>query len=212
MEVEIQRYMCMHKSEDFLWSLVSNFLGKMAPVVSRDPIAFLEAASSTCQLESSWDDEDPYVLLSKDRSSKECLGGIPVHFSEVIHELVKILMHDLEYLRCDYNSENMARAAFLVKVLGDMSVVYMHALETLLHYDDTEGFLKEIVHWWDLLVNREKAEGEENFFKEVFRFMLVVCNQSREGTKKIINNILEGLLKDKVRVTLIFQKNFLREK
>ncbi|ESQ29880.1 hypothetical protein EUTSA_v10011172mg [Eutrema salsugineum] len=246
------------------------FLTTMAPVISRDPVVFMKAVASTCQLESSGGRE--FVILSKEKekpkvsdsehgfSMNEPLGisenklhdgsgkcskshrRVPANFIQVIDQLIDTVLSfsrgkrqeddetnpismevdeptikvkgkskvgDLEKAELgSEKSEELARVTFILKLLSDIVLMYLHGASVILRRD-TEishlrgsnlpdespgngGLIYHVIHRL-LPISLDKFVGTEEWKEKLSEkaswFLVVLCSRSSEGRKRIINEL-----------------------
>ncbi|XP_010542518.1 PREDICTED: E3 ubiquitin-protein ligase UPL1-like isoform X2 [Tarenaya hassleriana] len=254
--------------------LPRTFLTTMAPVVSRDPVVFMKAVASTCQLESSGGRE--FVVLSKSKEkpkvsgsehgfssneplrisehkpqdgSGKCSKGhrkVPANLSQVIDQLIDIVLRfsgakgqedDETYLdmmevdeptttvkgkskvgdarKAEFGfekSEGLARVTFILKLLSDITLMYVHATNVILKRDadlsqlrgssqpdDSPGHggvLYHIIHRL-LPITIDKLAGPDEWKKKLSEkaswFLVVLCSRSSEGRKRVITELAKVL-------------------
>lgn len=250
--------------------LPRTFLTTMAPVISRDPVVFMKAVASTCQLESSGGRD--FVILSKEKEKPKVSGSehglslneplgisenklhdgsgkcskihrrVPANFIQVIDQLIDIVLRfpgvkrqeddetNLISMEVDEpttkvkgkskvgdpekteigseKSEDLARVTFILKLLSDIILMYVHGTSVLLRRD-TEisqlrgsnlpddspgngGLIYHVIHRL-LPISLEKFVGPEEWKEKLSEkaswFLVVLCNRSSEGRKRIINEL-----------------------
>uniref|UniRef100_A0A1J3I3S5 HECT-type E3 ubiquitin transferase n=2 Tax=Noccaea caerulescens TaxID=107243 RepID=A0A1J3I3S5_NOCCA len=246
------------------------FLTTMAPVISRDPVVFMKAVASTCQLESSGGRE--FVILSKEKEKPKVSGSehgfslneplgisenkvhdgsgkcskshrrVPANFIQVIDQLIDIVLSFPGVKRPDDDetslismevdepttkvkgkskvgelekaelgsekSEELARVTFILKLLSDIVLMYLHGTSVILRRD-TEisqlrgsnlpddspgngGLIYHVIHRL-LPISLEKFVGPEEWKEKLSEkaswFLVVLCSRSSEGRKRIINEL-----------------------
>ncbi|XP_010552364.1 PREDICTED: E3 ubiquitin-protein ligase UPL1-like isoform X2 [Tarenaya hassleriana] len=254
--------------------LSRTFLTTMAPVVARDPVVFMKAVASTCQLESSGGRE--FVVLSKEKEKPEvsvsdhgfsstgplrisenkphdesgkCAKSrtrVPANFTQVIDQLIDIVLRfpwvkgqeddetNLNMMVVDEptsklkgkskvsdgrkpesefeKSEGLARATFILKLLSDMVLMYVHATSVILKRDadlsqlrgsskpdDSPGhggILYHIIHHLlPISIDKHAGPGEwrEKLSEKASWFVVVLCSRSSEGRKRVINELVKIL-------------------
>ncbi|CAA7050793.1 unnamed protein product [Microthlaspi erraticum] len=254
--------------------LPRTFLTTMAPVISRDPVVFMKAVASTCQLESSGGRE--FVILSKEKEKPKVSGSehgfslneplaisenklhdgsgkcskshrrVPANFIQVIDQLIDIVLSFPKVKRPDDDetslismevdepttkvkgksivgelakaelgsekSEELARVTFILKLLSDIVLMYLHGTSVILRRDteishlrgsnlpdDSPGYGGLIYHVIHRLlpISLEKFVGPEEWKEKLSEkaswFLVVLCSRSSEGRKRIINELSKVL-------------------
>ncbi|KAF8060412.1 hypothetical protein N665_1217s0015 [Sinapis alba] len=250
--------------------LPRTFLTTMAPVISRDPVVFMKAVASTCQLESSGgrdfviplkEKEKPKVSSSEQGLSlNEPLGisenklhdgsgkcskshrRVPANFIQVIDQLIDILLSfprvkrqeddetNLISMEVDEpatkvkgkskvgdpeeaefgseESEELARVTFILKLLSDIVIMYLHGTSVILRRDTeisqlrgsnlpdnspgSGGLIYHVIHRL-LPISLEKSVGSEDWKEKLSEkaswFLVVFCCRSSEGRRRIISEL-----------------------
>ncbi|OMP04235.1 hypothetical protein COLO4_09844 [Corchorus olitorius] len=253
------------------------FLTSMAPVICRDPLIFMKAASAVCQLESSGG--RPYVVLLKEKerdkekmkvsgaelglSSNEsvripenkvtdgtgrCAKGhkrVPANLAQVIDQLLEIVLKypsakgqedsatDFTSMEIDEpaskvkgkskvddtrklesetdRSAGLAKVTFVLKLLSDILLMYVHAVGVILKRDSemgqlrgtnqldacgSVGILHHILHRL-LPLSVDKSVGPDEWRDKLSEkaswFLVVLCGRSSEGRKRVINELVKAL-------------------
>ncbi|KAG7600674.1 UBA-like superfamily [Arabidopsis suecica] len=250
--------------------LPRTFLTTMAPVISRDPVVFMKAVASTCQLESSGGRD--FVILSKEKEKPKVSGSehgfsmneplgisenklhdgsgkcskshrrVPANFIQVIDQLIDIVLSfprvkrqeddetNLISMEVDEpsikvkgkskvgepekaelgseKSEELARVTFILKLLSDIVLMYLHGTSVILRRDteisqlrgsnlpddsaENGGLIYHVIHRL-LPISLEKFVGPEEWKEKLSEkaswFLVVLCSRSSEGRKRIINEL-----------------------
>ncbi|CAE5960267.1 unnamed protein product [Arabidopsis arenosa] len=228
--------------------LPRTFLTTMAPVISRDPVVFMKAVASTCQLESSGGRD--FVILSKEKekpkvSGRKCSKShrrVPANFIQVIDQLIDIVLSFPKVKRQEDDetnlismevdepttkvkgkskvgepekaelvsekSEELARVTFILKLLSDIVLMYLHGTSVILRRDteisqlrgsnlpddspENGGLIYHVIHRL-LPISLEKFVGPEEWKEKLSEkaswFLVVLCSRSSEGRKRIINEL-----------------------
>ncbi|PPR89007.1 hypothetical protein GOBAR_AA31676 [Gossypium barbadense] len=208
------------------------FLTSMAPVICRDPVVFMKAATAVCQLE----------------SSGKCSKGhkkIPANLAQVIDQLLEIVLKypsakgqedsatGLTSMEIDeptskvkgkskveetrkMESENersagLAKVTFVLKLLSDILLMYVHAVGVILKRDsemgqlrvsnqsDSSGSLGIVHHILHRLLplSVDKSSGldewRDKLSEKASWFLVVLCGRSSEGRKRVINELVKAL-------------------
>ncbi|CAD5316819.1 unnamed protein product [Arabidopsis thaliana] len=254
--------------------LPRTFLTTMAPVISRDPVVFMKAVASTCQLESSGGTD--FVILTKEKEKPKVSGSehgfslneplgisenklhdgsgkcskshrrVPANFIQVIDQLIDIVLsfpglkrqegEAANLISMDVDepttkvkgkskvgepekaelgsekSEELARVTFILKLLSDIVLMYLHGTSVILRRD-TEisqlrgsnlpddspgngGLIYHVIHRL-LPISLEKFVGPEEWKEKLSEkaswFLVVLCSRSNEGRKRIINELTRVL-------------------
>ncbi|KAM2244415.1 hypothetical protein ACFXTI_005487 [Malus domestica] len=253
------------------------FLTSMAPVISRDPVVFMKAASAVCQLETSGG--RTFVLLLKEKekekekskavgdeaglSSNECVRisenkihdgsgkcakshkKIPANLTQVIDQLLEIVFkYHFPNSQEDYSnnpsamevdepsmkvkgkskvdetrkveseserSAGLAKVTFVLKLLSDILLMYVHAVGVILKRDlemtqlrgsnQTDGhghggILHHVIH---RLLPRtiDKSAGPDEWRDKLSEkaswFLVVLCGRSSEGRRRVISELVKAL-------------------
>ncbi|KAM0998863.1 hypothetical protein FF1_005639 [Malus domestica] len=253
------------------------FLTSMAPVISRDPVVFMKAASAVCQLETSGG--RTFVLLLKEKekekekskavgdeaglSSNECVRisenkihdgsgkcakshkKIPANLTQVIDQLLEIVFkYHFPNSQEDYSnnpsamevdepsmkvkgkskvdetrkveseserSAGLAKVTFVLKLLSDILLMYVHAVGVILKRDlemtqlrgsnQTDGLghggiLHHVIH---RLLPRtiDKSAGPDEWRDKLSEkaswFLVVLCGRSSEGRRRVISELVKAL-------------------
>ncbi|KAB2044499.1 hypothetical protein ES319_D01G095000v1 [Gossypium barbadense] len=253
------------------------FLTSMAPVICRDPVVFMKAATAVCQLESSGG--RPFVVLLKEKEREKdklkasgaevglasnepvripenrvndgtgkCSKGhkkIPANLAQVIDQLLEIVLKypsakgqedsatGLISMEIDeptskvkgkskveetrkMESENersagLAKVTFVLKLLSDILLMYVHAVGVILRRDSEMGQLRVsnqsdtsgspgIVHHilhrlLPLSVDKSSGldEWRDKLSEKASWFLVVLCGRSSEGRKRVINELVKAL-------------------
>ncbi|PPD95047.1 hypothetical protein GOBAR_DD07921 [Gossypium barbadense] len=209
------------------------FLTSMAPVICRDPVVFMKAATAVCQLES---------------SGGKCSKGhkkIPANLAQVIDQLLEIVLKypsakgqedsatGLTSMEIDeptskvkgkskveetrkMESENersagLAKVTFVLKLLSDILLMYVHAVGVILKRDsemgqlrvsnqsDSSGSLGIVHHILHRLLplSVDKSSGldewRDKLSEKASWFLVVLCGRSSEGRKRVINELVKAL-------------------
>lgn len=253
------------------------FLTSMAPVISRDPLVFMKAVTSVCQLETTGGRS--LIVLQKEKEkdkskglgddggfssnegikihenkSQDCPGKcskgtkkIPVNLALVIDKLLEIVIkcpsiHKTEVCS-DYRTDmevdvpasklkgkgkvdetrkidtdsfsersaEIAKVAFVLKLLGDILSMYVHAVGVILKRDmelcqvrDSSladspmhgGIIYHILHRI-LPLTMDKAMGPDEWRDKLYEkaslFLVVLCGRSGEGRRRVINGLVKAL-------------------
>ncbi|KAG7953992.1 hypothetical protein I3843_12G138000 [Carya illinoinensis] len=254
------------------------FLTSMAPVISRDPVLFMKAASAVCQLESSAG--RTFVVLSKEKekekdkskassaeaglSSNECVRisenkihdgsgkcskshkKIPANLTQVIDQLLDIVLkyrlpktHEVgvsklssmevdepatkvkgkskvdETMKLESEAERsagLAKVTFVLKLLSDILLMYVHAVGVILKRDlelcqlrgsypqdgpgNGGGIIHHILHQL-LPVSVDKSAGPDEWRGKLSEkaswFLVVLCGRSGEGRRRVISELVKAL-------------------
>ncbi|XP_018490001.1 E3 ubiquitin-protein ligase UPL1 isoform X2 [Raphanus sativus] len=248
--------------------LPRTFLTTMAPVISRDPMVFMKAVASTCQLESSGGRD--FVIPSKEKekpkvsSSEQGLSlneplrisenklhdgsgkcskshrRVPANFIQVIDQLIDIVLsfprverqevdeNNLIAMEVDepaakvkgkskvgdpeeaeFGSEELARATFILKLLSDIVIMYLHGTSVILRRDTelisqlrgsdlpdnspgSGGLIYHVIHRL-LPISLENFVGSEVWKEKLSEkaswFLVVFCSRSSEGRRRIISEL-----------------------
>ncbi|XP_023632661.1 E3 ubiquitin-protein ligase UPL1 [Capsella rubella] len=254
--------------------LPRTFLTTMAPVISRDPVVFMKAVASTCQLELSGGRD--FVILSKEKEKPKASGNehglslneplgisesklndgsgkcskshrrVPANFIQVIDQLIDIVLSfprvkrqeddetNLISMEVDEpitkvkgkskvgdpdkaelgseKSEELARVTFILKLLSDTVLMYLHGTSVILRrdteisqlrgsnlHDDSlgnGGLIYHVIHRL-LPISLEKFVGpdewKEKLSEKASWFLVVLCSRSSEGRKRIISELSKVL-------------------
>ncbi|KAH0920548.1 hypothetical protein HID58_020566 [Brassica napus] len=247
--------------------LPQTFLTTMAPVISRDPVVFMKAVASTCQLESSGGRD--FVIPSKEKEkpkvssseqglplneplrisenklhdgSGKCSKShrrVPANFIQVIDQLIDIVLSFPRVKRqeddetnliamevdvpatkvkgkskvgdpeeAEFGSEELARVTFILKLLSDIVIMYLHGTSVILRRD-TEisqlrgsnlpdnspgngGLIYHIIHRL-LPISLKNSVGSEVWKEKLSEkaswFLVVFCSRSSEGRRRIISEL-----------------------
>ncbi|KAM1099051.1 hypothetical protein ACFX15_005434 [Malus domestica] len=253
------------------------FLTSMAPVISRDPVVFMKAASAVCQLETSGG--RTFVLLLKEKekekekskavgdeaglSSNECVRisenkihdgsgkcakshkKIPANLTQVIDQLLEIVFkYHFPNSQEDYSnnpsamevdepsmkvkgkskvdetrkveseserSAGLAKVTFVLKLLSDILLMYVHAVGVILKRDlemtqlrgsnQTDGLghggiLHHVIHRL-LPCTIDKSAGPDEWRDKLSEkaswFLVVLCGRSSEGRRRVISELVKAL-------------------
>ncbi|KAM2046899.1 hypothetical protein ACFX1T_005633 [Malus domestica] len=253
------------------------FLTSMAPVISRDPVVFMKAASAVCQLETSGG--RTFVLLLKEKekekekskavgaeaglSSNECVRisenkihdgsgkcakshkKIPANLTQVIDQLLEIVFkYHFPNSQEDYSnnpsamevdepsmkvkgkskvdetrkveseserSAGLAKVTFVLKLLSDILLMYVHAVGVILKRDlemtqlrgsnQTDGLghggiLHHVIHRL-LPLTIDKSAGPDEWRDKLSEkaswFLVVLCGRSSEGRRRVISELVKAL-------------------
>ncbi|XP_068337981.1 E3 ubiquitin-protein ligase UPL1-like isoform X2 [Pyrus communis] len=253
------------------------FLTSMAPVISRDPVVFMKAASAVCQLETSGG--RTFVLLLKEKekekekskavgdeaglSSNECVRisenkihdgsgkcakshkKIPANLTQVIDQLLEIVFkYHFPNSQEDYSnnpsamevdeptmkvkgkskvdetrkveseserSAGLAKVTFVLKLLSDILLMYVHAVGVILKRDlemtqlrgsnQTDGLghggiLHHVTHRL-LPLTIDKSAGPDEWRDKLSEkaswFLVVLCGRSSEGRRRVISELVKAL-------------------
>ncbi|XVF70904.1 hypothetical protein PTKIN_Ptkin11bG0199900 [Pterospermum kingtungense] len=253
------------------------FLTSMAPVICRDPVVFMKAAATVCQLESSGG--RPFVVLLKEKEKDKdklkasgaelglspnesvriienkvndgtgrCSKGhkrVPANLAQVIDQLLEIVLKypsakgqddslsDLTSMEIDEpaskvkgkskveetrkmeseteRSAGLAKVTFVLKLLSDILLMYVHAVGVILKRDSemgqlrgsnqadisgSSGVLHHILHRL-LPVSVDKSAGPDEWRNKLSEkaswFLVVLCGRSSEGRKRVINELVKAL-------------------
>ncbi|KAM1114974.1 hypothetical protein ACFX19_005779 [Malus domestica] len=253
------------------------FLTSMAPVISRDPVVFMKAASAVCQLETSGG--RTFVLLLKEKekekekskavgaeaglSSNECVRisenkihdgsgkcakshkKIPANLTQVIDQLLEIVFkYHFPNSQEDYSnnpsamevdepsmkvkgkskvdetrkveseserSAGLAKVTFVLKLLSDILLMYVHAVGVILKQDlemtqlrgsnQTDGLghggiLHHVIHRL-LPLTIDKSAGPDEWRDKLSEkaswFLVVLCGRSSEGRRRVISELVKAL-------------------
>ncbi|XP_050371147.1 E3 ubiquitin-protein ligase UPL1 isoform X2 [Argentina anserina] len=253
------------------------FLTSMAPVISRDPVVFMKAAASVCQLETSGG--RTYIVLMKEKEkekdklkatgaeaglssnegiripenkvhdgSGKCLKGhkkIPANLTQVIDQLLEIVLkyyspksqedslNNLSSMEVDEpatkvkgkskvdetgkvqsdsdRSAGLAKVTFVLKLLSDILLMYIHAVGVILKRDleltqlrvtnqlespGHGGILHHVIHRL-LPLTIEKSAGPDEWRDKLSEkaswFLVVLCGRSGEGRRRVISELVKEL-------------------
>lgn len=275
------------------------FLTSMAPVISRDPTIFMQAAAMVCQLQTVGG--RPNIILSKEKEDKEKgkekeklkekdkekdkgkgsgqtevgvpsvdfgrvpdvgkphdgLGKsakghkkIPHSFTQVIDQLLEVILHyppptqedectgsttamevdesapkekgkakldestKLESDKVSESSAGLAKVAFILKLMSDILLMYIHAVSVVLRRDSESsqgrgpcqgaefsghgGLLYHVLHRLlpypvDKKSESNSEEWREKLSEKASWFLVVVCGRSSEGRRRVISEIVRAL-------------------
>ncbi|KAK8527091.1 hypothetical protein V6N13_084961 [Hibiscus sabdariffa] len=253
------------------------FLTSMAPVICRDPVVFMKAATAVCQLESSGG--RPFIVLSKekerDRDKLKAFGAevglasnesvripeskvndgtgkyskghkkIPANIAQVIDQLFEIVLkypyakgqedsasgltsmeidepaskvkgkskvEETRKMECETEkSAGLAKVTFVLKLLSDILLMYLHAVGVILKRDSkmgqlhvsnqsdasgSPGVVHHILHRL-LPLSVDKSSGldewRDKLSEKASWFLVVLCGRSSEGRKRVINELVKAL-------------------
>ncbi|XP_037491239.1 E3 ubiquitin-protein ligase UPL1 isoform X2 [Jatropha curcas] len=247
------------------------FLTAMAPVISRDPVVFMRAAATVCQLESSGG--RTLVVLSKEKEkekdkskasgaeesvriseskvndgSGKCAKGhkkVPANLTQVIDQLLDIILKyplpkseegcasDLTSMEVDEpatkvkgkskvdetrkkesdseRSAGLAKVTFVLKLLSDILLMYVHAVGVILRRDSElcqlrgsnqtdsmghGGLLHHVLHGL-LPISIDKSAGPDDWRDKLSEkaswFLVVLCGRSGEGRRRVINELVKAM-------------------
>ncbi|KAM1806044.1 hypothetical protein ACFX11_029236 [Malus domestica] len=253
------------------------FLTSMAPVISRDPVVFMKAASAVCQLETSGG--RTFVLLLKEKekekekskaagdeaglSSNECVRisenkihdgsgkcskshkKIPPNLTQVIDQLLEIVFkyhfpnsqedsaNNPSAMEVDEptmkvkgkskvdetrkveseseRSAGLAKVTFVLKLLSDILLMYVHAVGVILKRDlemtqlrgsnqpdglGHGGILHHVIHRL-LPLTIDKSAGPDEWRDKLSEkaswFLVVLCGRSSEGRRRVIIELVKAL-------------------
>ncbi|KAJ8754891.1 hypothetical protein K2173_015403 [Erythroxylum novogranatense] len=247
------------------------FLTSMAPVISRDPVVFMKAATAVCQLESSGG--RTLVVLSKEKEkekdkskvsgaeesvrisenkihdgSGKCTKAhkkIPPNLTQVLDQLLDIVLKyplpksqegcdsDLTSMEVDEpamkmkgkskvdetrkkeseseRSAALAKVTFILKLLSDILLTYVHAVGVILRRDlelcqlrgsnqiDNPGHAGIIHHVLHRLlpISVDKSVGPDEWRDKLSEkaswFLVVLCGRSGEGRRRVINELVKAM-------------------
>lgn len=299
MEVEIRQTLMNMISRHGGRVSPRTFLTSMAPVISRDPAIFMQAAAIVCQLQTLGGRTN--IILSKEKEDKEKgkereklkekdkekdkvkgsgqaeagvpsvdfgrvpdvskphdgLGKsakghkkIPHSFTQVIDQLLEVILHyppptqedectgsttamevdesapkekgkakidELPKLESDKVSESsagLAKVAFILKLMSDILLMYIHAVSVVLRRDSESsqgrgpcqgaefsghgGLLYHVLHRLlpypvDKKSESNSEEWREKLSEKASWFLVVVCGRSSEGRRRVISEIVRAL-------------------
>lgn len=275
MEWEIRQTLSANRHSGRI--LPRTFLTSLAPVISRDPVVFMKAATATCQLESSGGRS--YVVLSKEKEKDKdkskssgvelgllsnesvrisenkshdglgkCSKGhkrIPANLTQVIDQLLEIVLkyplpksgedgvRDVTSMEVDEpatkvkgkskidetrkteseseRSAGLAKVTFVLKLLSDILLMYVHAVGVILKRDSEMclfrgsnhpdgsghgGILHHVLHQLLPLSIDNSAgpdEWRDKLSEKASWFLVVLCGRSGEGRKRVINELVKAL-------------------
>ncbi|KAF6153803.1 hypothetical protein GIB67_001036 [Kingdonia uniflora] len=236
------------------------FLTSMASVISRDPVIFMRAAASVCQVESSGGRTN--VVLSKEKDKLKASGvevvapsnesvripetrqhdgpgkcskshkKVPANLTQVIDQLLEIItsfpspkrleecasssipmevdqttttmkgkskVDDVKKMGGDIISERsatLAKVTFVLKLMSDVLLMYIHAAGVILRRDLETGILNHVLHRLLPLSSDNPAEvgGEwkEKLSEKASWFLVVLAGRSGEGRRRVISEIVRS--------------------
>ncbi|CAH2033422.1 unnamed protein product [Thlaspi arvense] len=218
--------------------LPRTFLTSVAPVISRDPVVFMKAVASTCQLESSGGRD--FVILSKEKEKQKVSGSehgfslneplgisenklhdgsgkcskshrrVPANFIQVIDQLIDIVLSfpRVERQEDGETIQSRWRVTFILKLLSDIVIMYLHGTSVILRRDTdisqlrgsnlpddspgNGGLIYHVIHRL-LPISLEKLVGPEEWKEKLSEkaswFLVVLCSRSSEGRKRIISEV-----------------------
>ncbi|CAN0915763.1 E3 ubiquitin-protein ligase UPL1 [Linum grandiflorum] len=247
------------------------FLTSMAPVISRDPVVFMKAATAVCRLESSGGRTVVILSNEKDRekekskvsggeeslriseakihdSSVKCIKGhkkIPLNLTQVIEQLLDIVLNyplserqnevlgESNSMEIDVSASTMkgkskvdetrkvqseaersaalAKVTFVLKLLSDILLMYLHAVGVILRRDaelcqlrpfneidnpNHGGIIYHVLHRL-LPVSTDKFAGSDEWRDKLSEkaswFLVVLCGRSSEGRRRVINELVKAM-------------------
>lgn len=249
-----------------------SFLTNMSPLISRDPVIFMRAVTSVCQLDCSGGRTNVVLLKEKEKDKEKqkvsttesgALGNepvrmtadtktidtvnrcsrnqkkVPTSLSQVIDQLLVIIMsysspkkeqrsdgyfmlspmdvdepntkgkskvNDEQNLDGSEKSALMSKLAFVLKLMSEILLMYVHAVGIILKRDtelsqlrggdQVAGHSGLLYHVFNLLSSDRSADVSDNWMGKLSEraswFLVALCCRSTEGRRRVISEIMKA--------------------